>query len=330
MVATDARQQTTGYAHPEVLVSTEWVAEHLDDPQVRIVESDEDILLYDFGHVPGAVKLDWHTDLQDPVARDFVDKDGFEALMRRAGIANETTVVFYGDRNNWYATYTFWLFKLYGHEDCRVMDGGRAKWEAEGRPMTREMPSFPPTAYTAQEADLSIRAFRDDVLAVVRAGDPKLVDVRSPQEYTGEVIHMVNYPQEGRSAAATSSAPATSLGQGGQRGRHLQAGRRAARPLRGGGDHPGRADDRLLPDRRALQPHLVRPQVPARYPDVRNYDGSWTEWGSMVGVPIAKGPQPFGEGAVGHSPGMEPPSSNQEATISSALRCVTRVDRHAL
>jgi thiosulfate/3-mercaptopyruvate sulfurtransferase len=296
MVATDARQQTTGYAHPEVLVSTEWVAEHLDDPQVRIVESDEDILLYDFGHVPGAVKLDWHTDLQDPVARDFVDKDGFEALMRRAGIANETTVVFYGDRNNWYATYTFWLFKLYGHEDCRVMDGGRAKWEAEGRPMTREEPSFPPTDYVAKEADLSIRAFRDDVLAMVRSGDPKLVDVRSPQEYTGEVIHMVNYPQEGA-----------------QRGGHV----RGARNIPWGKAANEDGTFKPVGELRALyggegitpdEPTIAYCRIGERsshtwfvlkyllgYPDVRNYDGSWTEWGSMVGVPIAKGPQPFGE-----------------------------------
>ena len=297
MVATDARQQTTGYAHPEVLVSTEWVAEHLDDPQVRIVESDEDILLYDFGHVPGAVKLDWHTDLQDPVARDFVDKAGFEALMRGAGIANETTVVFYGDRNNWYATYTFWLFKLYGHADCRVMEGGRAKWEAEGRPMTREVPSFPPTEYTAQEADLSIRAFRDDVLAVVRAGDPKLVDVRSPQEYTGEVIHMVNYPQEGA-----------------QRGGHVLGARNIPWGKAANEDGTFKSDDEL----RALyegegitpdEPTIAYCRIGERsshtwfvlkyllgYPDVRNYDGSWTEWGSMVGVPIAKGPGPLGDG----------------------------------
>ncbi len=296
MVATDARQQTTGYAHPEVLVSTEWVAEHLDDPQVRIVESDEDILLYDFGHVPGAVKLDWHTDLQDPVARDFVDKDGFEALMRRTGIANETTVVFYGDRNNWYATYTFWLFKLYGHEDCRVMDGGRAKWEAEGRPMTREEPSFPPTDYVAKEADLSIRAFRDDVLAMVRSGDPKLVDVRSPQEYTGEVIHMVNYPQEGA-----------------QRGGHVRGARNIpwGKAANEDGTFKPVGELRSLYEGEGItpdEPTIAYCRIGERsshtwfvlkyllgYPDVRNYDGSWTEWGSMVGVPIAKGPQPFGE-----------------------------------
>ena len=139
------------YAHPEKLVTTAWLAERLDDPGLVVVESDEDILLYDVGHVPGAVKLDWHTDLQNPVARDFVDKAGFQQLMSKAGIGNDTTVVFYGDKNNWYAAYTLWLFKYYGHADTRIMNGGRAKWEAENRPYTRDVPSFPPTTYTAKE-----------------------------------------------------------------------------------------------------------------------------------------------------------------------------------
>src|SRR5829696_6585044 len=156
------------YAHPEVLVTTEWVAEHLDDPTVRIVESDEDILLYEIGHIPGAVKLDWHTDLQDPVERDFVDKAGFEALMAAAGIGNDTVVIFYGDRNNWYACYTFWLFKYYGHADARIMNGGRAKWEAEGREYTRDVPQFPATSYTAKDPDPKVRAFRDDVMEFVK------------------------------------------------------------------------------------------------------------------------------------------------------------------
>ena len=154
-----------GYAHPETLVSTEWVAEHLNDPAVRLVESDEDVLLYETaGHIPGAVKIDWHTDEQDQVRRDFIDKAGFERLMASRGIANDTTVVFYGDKNNWYATYTFWLFKLYGHQDARIMDGGRAKWQAEGRSFVRDVPSLPTTTYTAQEPDTAIRAFRDEVL----------------------------------------------------------------------------------------------------------------------------------------------------------------------
>src|SRR5579859_3748294 len=173
---------TQEYAHPEALVSTEWVADHLHDPKVRLVESDEDVMLYETGHVPGAVKIDWHTDEQDQVRRDFIDKTGFERLMASRGISPDTTVVFYGDKNNWYACYTFWLFKLYGHADCRIMNGGRATWEAEGRPLSREVPSYAATSYTAKEADLSIRAFRDEVLReYVNGGNGKaLVDVRSP------------------------------------------------------------------------------------------------------------------------------------------------------
>src|SRR5947199_9752168 len=159
------------YAHPEVLVDTNWAAEHLQDRGVRIIEADEDILLYEQGHIPGSVKLDWHVDVQDPVARDFVDKAGFEALMSRWGIANDRTVVFYGDANNWYAAYSFWLFKYYGHANAVIMNGGRAKWVAEGRPLTREVPSLSPSKYTAKELDASIRAFRDDVLKTLGNGE---------------------------------------------------------------------------------------------------------------------------------------------------------------
>ncbi|MGH2550822.1 MAG: sulfurtransferase, partial [Thermomicrobiales bacterium] len=177
-----------GYAHPEVLVTTQWVADHAGDSNVRIVESDEDILLYEIGHLAGAIKLDWQSDLQDHVKRDFLDKAGFEALLSSKGIAPEHTVVFYGDKSNWYATYTFWLFKYFGHADARVMDGGRAKWEAEGRPYTTVAPSYPTTTYTAKEPNGSIRAFRADVLAAVESGKTQLVDVRSPAEFSGEVI----------------------------------------------------------------------------------------------------------------------------------------------
>ena len=293
MVATDTRFKESGYAKPEVLVSTDWVAEHLDDLKVRIVESDEDVLLYDMGHIPGAVKIDWHTDLQNPVERDFLDKSGFEALMRRNGIANDTTVVFYGDRNNWYATYAYWLFKYFGHQDVRVMNGGRAKWEAEGRPMTRDVPSNAESTYSAKKPDESIRAYRDDVLAQVNSGAPTLVDVRSPAEYTGEVLHMAGYPQEGA-----------------QRGGHVRGAQSIPWATAANEDGTFKSPEELkaiyegkgitadknviaycrIGERSSHTWFVLRELL--GYPDVRNYDGSWTEWGSMVGVPIAKGTEP--------------------------------------
>jgi thiosulfate/3-mercaptopyruvate sulfurtransferase len=293
MVATDPRFAGSGYAHPEVLVSTDWVAEHLDDPNVRIVESDEDVLLYDMGHIPGAINLDWHTDLQDQVKRDFLDRAGFEELMRKNGIGNDTTVVFYGDRNNWYATYTYWLFKYFGHKDARVMNGGRAKWEAEGRPMSRDVPSYPKTTYTAQEPDERIRAYRDDVLKQVESGAPALVDVRSVPEYTGEVLHMAGYAQEGAQRGghvlgAKSIPWATAANEDGTFKSPEQL-----REIYGGKD--------ITPDKnviaycrigeRSSHTWFVLREL-LGYPDVRNYDGSWTEWGSMVGVPIARGTEP--------------------------------------
>jgi thiosulfate/3-mercaptopyruvate sulfurtransferase len=293
MVATDVREDTKEYAHPEMLVSTEWVAQHLEDPKVRIVESDEDVLLYDIGHIPGAVKLDWHTDLQNQVERDFVDKAEFEALMAKAGIANDTTVVIYGDRNNWYAAYALWLFKYYGHEDVRLMNGGRAKWETEGRPFTREVPSYPATNYTAKDADESIRAYRDDVLAQVKAGAPALIDVRSPAEYTGEVIHMQGYSQEGA-----------------QRGGHVRGAQNIPWSKAANDDGTFKSVPELhaiydptgvTPDKEVIAYCRIGERSSHTwfvltyllgYPNVRNYDGSWTEWGSMVGVPIAKGSEP--------------------------------------
>jgi thiosulfate/3-mercaptopyruvate sulfurtransferase len=281
------------YAHPEVLVTTQWVAEHTDDPGVRILESDEDLLLYEMGHIPGALKLDWQTQMQQPVIRDFVDRAGFEQLCRERGIANDTHVVFYGDRNNWYATYGYWLFRYFGHDDVRVMDGGRAKWEAEGRPMTREVPTYPATGYTAKEPDGSIRAFRDDVMAQIQAGDPALVDVRSPQEYTGELLHAVGYPQEGA-----------------QRAGHIKGAQNIPWGSAVNEDGTFKSADEL----RALygskgitadKPVIAYCRIGERsshtwfvlrellgYPDVRNYDGSWTEWGSLVGAPNAAGNEP--------------------------------------
>lgn len=186
-----------GYAHPEVLVSTDWVAEHLHDAKVRIIESDEDPLLYTSGHLPGAVEVDWTADLNDPLRRDYLDKAGFEALMSRIGVTPDTLLVFYGDKNNWWATYAFWVFQLFGHQNARVMDGGRLKWEKEKRPMTRDKSTYPTTKYQAKNRDDSrIRAFREQVLKHVTTQRP-LVDVRSPQEYSGERLHMPDYPNEG-------------------------------------------------------------------------------------------------------------------------------------
>jgi thiosulfate/3-mercaptopyruvate sulfurtransferase len=293
MVATDLSFKDSGYANPDVLVSTDWVAEHLNDPQVRIVESDEDVLLYDIGHIPGAVKIDWHTDLQNPIERDFLDKAGFEALMRQNGINNDTTVVFYGDRNNWYATYAYWLFKYFGHNDVRVMNGGRSKWEAEGRPMTREVPAYGQGNYTAKDPDERIRAYRDDVLKQVNSGAPSLVDVRSPAEYTGEVLHMAGYPQEGA-----------------QRGGHVRGAKSIPWATAANEDGTFKSPDQLkeiyggkgitsdkeviaycrIGERSSHTWFVLRELL--GYPNVRNYDGSWTEWGSMVGVPIAKGSEP--------------------------------------
>jgi thiosulfate/3-mercaptopyruvate sulfurtransferase len=293
-VASD-RAPGAGYAHPEVLVETEWVAQHLNDPQVRIVEADEDPLLYEaIGHIPNAAKLDWHTDVQDPVRRDFVNKQDFEALLSRYGIKNDTTVVFYGDKNNWYAAYSYWLFKLYGHEDARIMNGGRTKWEAEGREYTKDVPQFAPTTYTAREPNLSIRAFRRQVEDQLAGGWAALVDVRSPDEYTGKLVHMVNYPQEGA-----------------QRGGHIPGAQSipwatAANPT----DGTFKSADELraiyggkgiTPEReviaycrigeRSAHTWFVLTQL-LGYPNVRNYDGSWTEWGNLVGAPIKKGEEP--------------------------------------
>jgi thiosulfate/3-mercaptopyruvate sulfurtransferase len=251
------------------------------------------VLLYDIGHIPGATNLDWHTDLQNQVERDFLDKAGFEALLGKNGIGNDTTVVFYGDRNNWYATYAYWLFKYFGHRDARVMNGGRAKWEAEGRPMSRDVPSYPETSYTAQEPDERIRAYRDDVLKQVKAGAPALVDVRSVPEYTGEVLHMAGYAQEGAQRGghvlgAKSIPWATAANEDGTFKNPEQL-----REIYGG---KGITPDKnviaycRIGERSSHTWFVLRELL--GYPDVRNYDGSWTEWGSMVGVPIAKGTDP--------------------------------------
>ncbi len=280
-----------GYAHPDVLVSTDWVAEHLNDPAIRIIESNEDQLLYPSGHIPGAVQVDWAADLNDQLRRDYLDRAGFEALMSRIGATKDTTVVFYGDKNNWWATYAFWVFQLFGHTNAKVMDGGRLKWEKEGREMTRDVPSFQPTSYQAPERDDSkIRIFRDEVLQKL-SGPTKLVDVRSPQEYSGERTHMAEYPQEGV-----------------LRGGHIPGAKsvpwaRAANPEDGTFKSAeelkaiyeqeqglGKDDDVIAYCRigeRSSHTWFVLTHL-LGYPNVRNYDGSWTEWGNSVGVPVEK------------------------------------------
>lgn len=280
----------SGYAHPEALVDTAWVADHLNDPKVRIVECDEDILLYDQGHIPGAVKIDWVGELNDPIIRDYLDRERFEQLMVSKGISNDTTVVFYGDKHNWWATYALWVFKLFGHADARIMNGGRAKWIAEGRPLTREVPSYPPGEYHAPERnDAAIRAFRDQVLAHIRQSGTALVDVRSPQEYTGERLHMPEYPQEG---ALRGGHIPTAVNIPWASAVREDSTFKSADELR-----ELYASKGITPDRdviaycrigeRSSHTWFVLTYL-LGYPKVRNYDGSWTEWGNAVGLPIEK------------------------------------------
>ncbi len=277
------------YAHPEVLVDTVWLGDHVNDPGVRVAEVSEDVTLYDQGHIPGAVHFNWQTQLQDRVRRDWISKEQFESLLGAFGIGNDTTVVLYGDKNNWFATYTFWLCKMYGVERVRVLNGGRGKWIAEGRPLVKDAPSYPRAAFRAKNPDLSIRAFRDQVFE--RIGNPgvALVDVRSPQEYSGELIAMPAYPQEGA-----------------QRGGHIPSAQNIpwGQNAREDGTFKTPDDLRKLYESKGIHPDkeiIAYCRIGERssltwftlkyllgYPRVRNYDGSWTEWGSLVGVPIEK------------------------------------------
>ena len=264
------RIEDKGYAHPEVLVSTDWVAEHLNDPNVRIIESNEDTLLYAAGHIPGAVQVDWTADLNDQVRRDYITREGFEQLMSRIGVTPDTTVVFYGDKNNWWACYAFWVFQLFGHTNAKIMDGGRVKWEKESRPLTRDVPDRIRARSTrrSERDDAEIRAFRDEVLKHMQARQP-LVDVRSPEEYTGERLHMPDYPQ-GRRAARRPHSRREEHPLG-ARGQPRTAPSRPptnceASTARSSGSSRSHDGDRLLPHRRAQQPHLVRADVPARLP----------------------------------------------------------------
>jgi thiosulfate/3-mercaptopyruvate sulfurtransferase len=283
------------YAHPEVLVTTAWVEEHRQEAGVRIVESDEDVLLYNQGHVPGAVRIDWQNDLQDPLIRDYIDKRRFAELCAAKGISNDTTVVFYGDKNNWWACYAFWTFKLYGHERCRVMNGGRKRWEADGRAWDRAAePAYPRGRYVARDPDPAVRAFRDEVLAHQRAGKP-LVDVRSPGEYSGELLHMEDYPQEGalrggHIPGAINVPWARSVNEDGtfKSREELEKLYLEQARLRSGGETIV-AYCRI--GERSSHTWFVLKYL-LGFERVKNYDGSWTEWGNLVGMPIAKGPSP--------------------------------------
>jgi thiosulfate/3-mercaptopyruvate sulfurtransferase len=276
------------YAFPEYLVDTAWVEEHSKDPDVRIVESDEDVLLYETGHIPGAVKVDWFTTLQHPIRRDFITKEDFEKLCRDLGISQDTTVVFYGDKSNWFATYAFWLFRYYGHERLRIMNGGRIKWEQENRPLTKDFPSLSKTSYQAREPDLKIRAFRDDVFSQINAGKP-LVDVRSPKEYSGELIHMPNYPQEG--ATRGGHIPGAQNIPWAQATNESDSTFKSAQELRQLYQTRGITPDRDIIaycriGERSSHTWFVLKYL-LGYPQVKNYDGSWTEWASRS-APIEK------------------------------------------
>jgi thiosulfate/3-mercaptopyruvate sulfurtransferase len=286
---TDPDPKLADYAHPERLVTTSWLADHLDDEGLVVVESDEDVLLYDVGHIPGAVKVDWHTELNDPVTRDYVDGARFAQICGERGITRDTTVVFYGDRNNWWATYALWVFSLFGHPDVRILDGGRAKWVAEGREMTTEAPKPEQVDYPVVERDdATIRAFKDDVLA--HLGKP-LVDVRSPGEYSGELLHMPDYPQEGA-----------------VRGGHIPGAASVpwARAAADDATFRSRAElEAIYQEEQGLSPSddvVAYCRIGERsshtwfvlthllgFDKVRNYDGSWTEWGNSVRVPIVQG-----------------------------------------
>jgi len=286
------------YANPDVLVETEWVADHLADPKVRVVESDEDVLLYDAGHIPGAVKVDWHADLNDPRIRDYVDAFGFAQLLSRLGIGTDTTVVFYGDKSNWWACYAYWVFRLFGHTRLKVMNGGRRKWTDEKRPLNREVPHYEPARYSVRTRHPEIRAFRDDVLLHIGSPSPRqpeirlprkhaLVDVRSPGEFSGELLHMPDYPQEGslrggHIPGAVSIPWSKAVNDDGT----FRSADEIKALYEGQGINP--EQDIItycrIGERSSLTWFVLQELM--GYPNVRNYDGSWTEWGNVVGLPI--------------------------------------------
>ncbi len=272
----------------DVLVDAEWVEAHRDDPGVVLVEVDEDTSAYDKGHIRGAVKIDWKKDLQDPVRRDFVDREGFAALLSERGISNDDTVILYGGNNNWFAAYAYWYFKLYGHQNVKLLDGGRKKWELDSRELVTEVPSRPATSYTAQEQDSSIRAFRDEVVNAI--GNKNLIDVRSPDEFAGRLLAPAHLPQEQA-----------------QRGGHVPTARNVPWSKAAEDDGTFKSDDALQTlyteagvdfgtdtiaycriGERSAHTWFVMHELLGQ-PNVKNYDGSWTEYGSLVGVPIKLG-----------------------------------------
>ena len=273
------------------LVSADWVEEHKNDAGVVLIEVDEDVSAYDAGHIAGAIKIDWQDDLQAPVRRDFVSKEQFEALLSDRGVKNEDTVVLYGGNNNWFAAYAYWYFKLYGHQDVKLLDGGRKKWELDSRELTSDLPSREATSYTAQEQDSSIRAFRDETVAAI--GVQNLVDVRSPDEYAGRLLAPAHLPQEQA-----------------QRAGHIPTAASIPWSKAANDDGTFRADDELKQlyadagvdfgkdtiaycriGERSAHTWFVLHEILGQ-PNVKNYDGSWTEWGSLVGVPVALGDEP--------------------------------------
>ncbi len=297
-IASDPAPELQAYAHPERLVTTEWLASQLaaGATNLVIVESDEDVLLYDTGHIPGAIKVDWHTELNDQVTRDYLDGAAFAALASAKGISRDDTIVFYGDNFNWWAAYALWVFSLFGHPDVRLLNGGRAKWIAEGRPITRDRAERPATTYPeVTREDAPIRAFRDDVLVHIDAGRP-LVDVRSPGEYTGELLHMPDYPQEG--AVRGGHIPGAVNKPWKQAANDDGTFRSADELLRIYRDDLGLdTDDDIVAycriGERSSHTWFVLTHL-LGYPHVRNYDGSWTEWGNLVRVPVAQGSEPGG------------------------------------